>query len=99
MSDTPNGSGETESDTTQSSEHTERPGSSPGIPFVEAADLRDYFAAHALVGHISKQSTYELYAAQVRAAEERGQSIAQFVAQMSYECADAMLKAREAKDV
>lgn len=56
--------------------------------------LRDYFAAKAMQGMLSDRSNID---AIVTKAEEQHCDMTVWLADMAYECADAMLKAREGK--
>lgn len=53
--------------------------------------LRDYFAAAALTGSFSSPAATAFGAA----AEDHNQNVEDFMSEMAYEFADAMLKARE----
>ena len=67
--------------TTISNETTEQNGKQKAIPFVEEANLRDYFAAKAMQGIISGECNYGAFSD---------------LASDAYSIADAMLLAREA---
>lgn len=64
----------------------------PAFPsdVLDGMSLRDYFAAHALAGHLSNVVTVEW-------ASKDPAAMTQRLAQLSYEYADAMLAAREVK--
>ena len=67
--------------TTISNETTEQNGKQKAIPFVEEANLRDYFAAMAMQGRLANP---DWLCSDDRTAKE------------AYQIADAMLRAREA---
>ncbi|MCH8044087.1 MAG: hypothetical protein IID44_10270 [Planctomycetes bacterium] len=56
----------------------------------DCATLRDYFAAAAMQGELARQTA--------NYAEEMGPSSIEYLANISYAVADAMLKAREVSD-
>lgn len=72
-------------DTTNTKERTEQGARRKGTPFLVEVDLRDYFAAKAMVGVVASPDYVE---------EEWFQ---EYIARQAYQMADAMLAAREIK--